>query len=114
MASQVTCINIPSGTKTTGTVSIPAPIISGDILVPDASLSWTRSVDGFSPLSYSLYKKIGAGAYALLADGLTVFEYADSGLALDIVYKYKVQAVDAHGNLSAFSNELTLTQASPP
>lgn len=64
---------------------------------------------------YELYRKLGAGSYALIASfdaGQTTYKYTDGPLD-DGVYTYKVTAYDAAGN-SADSNEEPETISAAP
>jgi hypothetical protein len=71
------------------------------------SLRWTASTDdsGLSPRYRVLRARSAEGAYRRVA---TVGEpaYVDTGLRRKQVFFYKVRAVDAAGNLSAFSNRV--------
>jgi uncharacterized protein (TIGR02217 family) len=65
---------------------------------------------------YDIWKKVGAGAYALL-DSVTVdagdgLDYEDTDVSVDVAYHYKVAATNTGGN-SLFSNELSFTYSAP-
>ena len=74
------------------------PGINADIWV-----SWPAIENG-SPVSYSVHRKAGAGAYAeigvttrLPGDPGGIWQFHDTSLALGVTYTYKVAAVDKDG-----------------
>jgi len=74
-----------------------------------AYLSWEANTEG-DLASYSVYRKIDAGAYALYKDNIPSAWYNDISIAADsATYYYKVTAVDDDSNESGFSGEATST-----
>src|SRR5690606_26312131 len=62
---------------------------------------------------------VGVAGYDVYRDGVKVTSVTGTtatigGLQPDTQYKFKVQARDAAGNLSPFSDELTVRTAQPP
>ena len=62
--------------------------------------------------SYSLERKTGAAAYAVIQASLTATTFTDSGLAASTKYDYRVKAVNANGG-SAGKEASATTQAPP-
>jgi hypothetical protein len=71
------------------------------------NLSWTASTDNVGVTGYFVQRCSGSGCttFAQVASvSGTTTTYSDTGLAGSTSYTYRVQATDAAGNLSAFSN----------
>ena len=84
------------------------------------NLSWTASTDNVGVTGYLLERCQGSGctSFSQIATpaGTT---YSDTGLTASTSYSYRVQATDAAGNLSTFSNVATvvtpaLVDTTPP
>ena len=74
------------------------------------SLSWTASNDNVRVTSYRLERCQGAGCTTFAQVGTPISTtYTDTGLPASTSYSYRVRAVDAAGNLSAYSNTATAT-----
>jgi len=72
-----------------------------------ASLSWSGSLQA---ASYTVYRSTSSGGgYSQIASGITDTSYTDFGLIDGRTYYYVVTAVDAHGNESAYSAEVSAT-----
>jgi len=71
-------------------------------------LSWTASTDNVGVTSYRIERCSGANctSFAQIATSATA-TFADSGLTGSTSYSYRVRAIDAAGNLSAYSNIAT-------
>jgi fibronectin type 3 domain-containing protein len=74
------------------------------------SLSWTASTSSVGLATYVVQRCAGSGclSFASIASPVTT-SYADSGLTTGSSYSYRVQAVDAAGNSSPFSDVATAT-----
>jgi chitodextrinase len=74
------------------------------------NLSWTASTDNVGVVGYNVYRN---GA---LVGTTTTNSYQDTGLTASTSYSYTVAAYDAAGNISALSNQATVTIAdtTPP
>lgn len=74
------------------------------------NVSWTASTDNVGVTGYRLERSQGAGStsFAQVATPAGT-SYADTGLAAGTLYNYRVRAVDAAGNLSAYSTTATAT-----
>jgi fibronectin type 3 domain-containing protein len=71
-------------------------------------LSWTASTDLIAVTNYLVQRCAGSGCSNFVQIGTsTVASYSDSGLVANSTYCYRVQATDAAGNLSGFSNVVT-------
>ncbi|TAK09410.1 MAG: fibronectin type III domain-containing protein, partial [Candidatus Manganitrophaceae bacterium] len=76
------------------------------------NLSWTASTDNVGVSGYWIERCQGAGCSnftRINASLVTNPSYNDSGLASGTNYSYRVQAADAAGNLSAYSNTVGAT-----
>jgi hypothetical protein len=76
------------------------------------NLSWAASTDNVGVTGYLVQGCSGSGCttFAQIASVLgTTTTYGDTGLAGSTSYTYRVQAMDAAGNLSAFSNNASAT-----
>lgn len=93
---------------TTATVVLPTPKNiqansegQGQILV-----EWEPS--GNSSIKYRLWRAVGGGTFRIYADNLTNTFYMDTG-SPNTTYTYKVQAIDAQGNVSDFEGTASAT-----
>ncbi|MGC1265311.1 MAG: IPT/TIG domain-containing protein [Candidatus Acidiferrum sp.] len=76
------------------------------------NLSWTASTDNVGVTGYYVQRCSGSGCsnFAQVAEvSGTTTTYSDTGLAGSTSYSYRVEATDAVGNLSTFSNTATAT-----
>ena len=70
------------------------------------NLSWTASTDNVGVTGYRVERCQGAGCSNFAQVGTpTATVFSDTGLAASTSYRYRVRAVDAAGNLSAYSND---------
>ena len=60
---------------------------------------------GSQVIDYQISSKIGAGAFSVLANGITLYDYTASGLTAGVIYTFKVTARNVFG-LGADSSEL--------
>jgi glucose/arabinose dehydrogenase len=72
-------------------------------------LVWNPSTDNAAVAGYQLERQSPPSTNFVVIGSPTVTTYTDSGLAPGTTYGYRVQAVDASGNLSPFSNVATIT-----
>lgn len=79
------------------------------------SISWTASTDNVGVTQYGVERCQGAGcsAFALITWRSTTI-FTNSSLAQGTSYSYRVRAIDAAGNLSAYSNVATSTTGYAP
>jgi fibronectin type 3 domain-containing protein len=76
------------------------------------NLSWTASTDNEGVTSYDILRCEGAGCTLFFRVAVSVgtgTTYSDTGLSADQAYAYEVQATDAAGNLSPYSNVASAT-----
>lgn len=97
--------------------TVTPPVLSGEIVTTDdGSLTWTAAtVSGATITGYTIYRKVGAAAFALLTtvSGSTLI-YSDANLTIDVTYQYYVVAHASNGNNSVPSNTVSLSYASDP
>ena len=74
------------------------------------NLNWTASTDNVGVTGYRVERCQGAGCTNFAQVGTpTATTFSDTGLAASTTYRYQVRAVDAAGNLSAYSSIATAT-----
>ncbi len=97
--------------------------LTGDTTPPAAPASPTANATGADSVlldwadntepdfaSYSVYRSTTSGSgYVLVSDNLTSSTYMDTGLTTGTPYYYVITALDAVGNESAYSSEVTAT-----
>ncbi|WP_412029153.1 glycosyl hydrolase [Deinococcus yunweiensis] len=94
----------PCATDTTAP-SVPAGLTSGSKTSSSVSLSWNGSTDNCGVSKYEVYVN---GALNISPTGTSA---TVSGLAANTAYTFKVRAVDAKNNASAFTGDLSVTTA---
>ncbi len=110
------------------TCAMPASSISATPAIGNTgniALSWTASADllSISGYTWTVERRLNAGAFATVATGLATIGHNDSGLP-EGLYTYRVFAVDAAGRAGALSGtssatvdltapDTTITQAPP-
>ena len=107
-------ITTPAGADTTPP-SAPSGVTataSGSSII---NLSWTASTDNVGVTGYRVERCTGANCatFAQIATP-TGTTFSNTGLAGSTSYSYRVRAVDAAGNLSAYSGIASATTAAPP
>ncbi len=88
----------------------PAKLTAVSISSTAITLAWTGSIDAYGVVRYDIYRdgvKIGSTAGSARS-------FTDTAPDQDGSCIYKVQAVDAAGNLSPFSSDLSVGQQLPP
>lgn len=86
--------------------STPASLTLGSRSTSSVSFAWSASTDNVGVVQYEVWRnnsKIGITA--------TTY-FTDTGLSADTAYSYKIRAMDAAGNYSAFSSDLNVTTVS--
>ena len=82
-----------------------------------AVLGWTASTDNVGVTGYRIERCQGSGCTTFTQIGTSsVTSYSSNGLLSGTTYRYRVRAADAAGNLSGYSNVVSVTtsgQASP-
>lgn len=88
--------------------SIPGNITAATVSSSQIALAWNASTDTNGVAGYKIYR------HNVKVTTVTGTSYTDTGLVPSTVYKYRVAAFDASGNVSTQSNEVTaVTQAVP-
>lgn len=80
------------------------------------NLSWTASTDNVGVAGYRIERCSGSATcttYTQIATPGTN-SYSDTGLTASTIYRYRVRAVDAAGNLSSYSTATNATTQAPP
>ena len=95
-----------SATATLPDVTRPTPPanLTANVAGARVDLSWQASTDNVGVTRYRVYR----GSIRIATVDASVLSYSDTGLAAG-TYKYKIQAMDAAGNLSGASNTVTVT-----
>lgn len=83
--------------------TVPSGLAASAITSKSLTLSWTASSDNVGVTGYTVYQ---GGVQIGTSSGTS---YAVSGLSAGTSYTYTVQAVDAAGNKSVASSEVTVT-----
>src|SRR6185437_9940421 len=94
--------------------SLAAP--SGLIVVASSSteidLGWTASSGGSGSISYMVESCPGSGCSVFAQVGSpSNNSFNNPGLSPNTVYSYRVRATDTAGDLSSYSNVITITTA---
>ncbi|MGW1714205.1 pectinesterase family protein [Streptomyces sp. NPDC002156] len=109
-----------SGDSVSATATVPVPVVDEAPGVPTGltatgaagriDLAWTAPADG-DLAGYRVYRSTSAGVTAtegnLVATGVTSTSYSDSSAAFGTTYHYVVVAVDAAGQVSGVSGEVS-------
>lgn len=115
-------LSVGSGSYTvTGSSDTTAPTAPGtpSLTVVSSSridLSWTASTDAVGVTGYRVERCSGSAtctSYSQIATP-TGTSYSNTGLSASTIYRYRVRAVDAAGNLSAYSSPANATTQAPP
>jgi len=68
------------------------------------TLTWAASTDNVGVVGYRVWRsRTSSGSFTQVAS-VSSRSYLNTGLTSGVTYYYKVQAYDAAGNVSAFSN----------
>ena len=99
----------PDTQAPTAPTNLTATPISGSQI----NLSWTASTDNIGVTGYVIQRCQGPGwTFAQVGTSATA-TYSDANLSANTSYSYQVQATDAAGNLSGFSNIATAPHRLP-
>jgi fibronectin type 3 domain-containing protein len=79
------------------------------------NLSWTASTDNVGVTGYRVERCSGSATCSSYSQIATPSSnsYSDTGLTASTIYRYRVRAVDAAGNLSAYSTAANATTQAP-
>ncbi|MFD0670846.1 GH32 C-terminal domain-containing protein [Cohnella sp. GCM10027633] len=97
-------VNVPTGgTPDTSAPTAPASLQSPTKTSTSVTLNWIAATDNVSVTGYSIFRngsQVGSSSTT---------SFTDTGLSASTTYTYTVKATDAVGNLSAASNNVTVT-----
>ena len=103
-------IRLVSSLSDTSAPSAPANLQASAVSPSQVNLLWSGSVDNVGVTGYTVERCQGAGCIAFTpAATVNGTTFIDSGLGADTTYRYRVSALDAAGNASAFSNGASAT-----
>ncbi|OHA91092.1 MAG: hypothetical protein A2665_01340 [Candidatus Zambryskibacteria bacterium RIFCSPHIGHO2_01_FULL_46_30] len=103
-------------TTDTTAPSVPSGLTATVISSSQVNLSWTASTDNVGVTGYRVERCQGSTtctSYIQIATPSTN-SYSDRGLSASTIYRYRVRAVDAAGNLSSYSVAVSATTQAPP
>lgn len=113
-SSTVTAVT-QAGPVDTVPPSVPSNVVIAAISSSQINLSWTASTDNVGVTGYRIERCQGAACSNFVQIGITVApNFADSGLLDTTLYRYRVRATDAAGNLSSYSAIAGTTTLAPP
>ncbi len=101
VAARITGGTTADTTAPTAPSSLKAKASGGRMQV---TLTWAASTDNVGVVGYRVWRSPTSSDSFTLVASVSGQSYLDSGLTSRVTYYYKVQAYDAAGNVSAFSN----------
>jgi glucose/arabinose dehydrogenase/chitodextrinase len=105
---------IGSGSSDTEAPSTPTNLTASEAGSSQIDLTWSASTDNVGVTGYVVERCQGASCtnFVSLPGSPTGNAYTDAGLSPNTTYRYRVRAVDAAANLSAYSNIASATTQS--
>ena len=100
-------VDIGAGTPDTQAPTAPSNLTASNVAQTTLSLSWTASTDNVGVTGYDVYQ----GSTKITSTTSTSANI--TGLTAATAYTFSVKALDAAGNVSASSNVLSVTTATP-
>ena len=100
--------------------SVPTNLVATAVSPSQVDVSWSASTDNVGVTGYRVERCQGAGCTTFAQVGTpTGTSFSDTGLSASTSYSYRVVAVDAAGNASAYSTVASVTtpavsDTSPP
>jgi|GEM_PF-4705315 len=73
------------------------------------NLSWTASSDAAGITGYQLERSIDNATWTVLSSDITDVTYSDTGVDFGVHYYYRIKALDANGNASAYATADAIT-----
>ena len=111
--SAIATATTPAGGDTTAP-SAPTGLTATAISASRIDLGWTASTDNVGVTGYRVERCQGAACTDFAQVGTpSATTFSDIGVAASTTYRYRVRAVDAAGNLSAYSAIATATTPAP-
>src|SRR3989344_4064698 len=95
--------------------STPTNLFATAVSSSQINLSWSASTDNVGVTGYRVERCQGSGctAFSQIATPIGT-TYNDTGLTANTIYRYRVRAADAAGNLSGYSSIVGATTQSAP
>ena len=102
-------VNVTTTSADTTPPSTPVNVYANQAGASDATIGWDPSTDNVGVVSYQVHRSTSGatGLYDLMGT-VGASPFTDSGLLGNVEYWYKIRAIDAANNLSAFSIEAYL------
>ncbi|WP_240665842.1 lytic polysaccharide monooxygenase [Agromyces sp. LHK192] len=94
----------------TSSPTVPADLHSMSTTASGVELMWSPAMDDRDVVAYRVERATGSGAFGQVAQ-VAVARHVDTGLSAATAYRYRVAAVDAAGNVSAWSAVFSVTTA---
>ncbi|HEY4496779.1 MAG TPA: fibronectin type III domain-containing protein [Candidatus Paceibacterota bacterium] len=105
----ITISNTIGGQGQPDTTAPTAPTnLSGTPSSNSVQLSWSGSTDNVGVTGYEIHRGSALGLNFQLIETVSALSFSNSGLSANTTYTYKVRAKDDAGNLSSFSNTITV------
>ncbi|HEX5090526.1 MAG TPA: LamG-like jellyroll fold domain-containing protein [Nocardioides sp.] len=112
--SSIVPATTPAAPDTTAP-SAPAGLTATPVSTSRIDLGWTASTDNVGVTGYSVERCQGTGCTAFAEVGTpTGTAFSDTGLSAGTTYRYRVRAVDAAGNVGAYSSIVTTATPAVP
>jgi endoglucanase len=107
--------NVVTATTAQGCTLVPPPVpgnlTAQSVGSTSVTLSWAVTAAPGCSFTYEIFRAPGAtgGTFALVASVPGNNTFTNTGLTSNTTYRYQARTRDAEGNLSAFSNTVTVT-----
>jgi fibronectin type 3 domain-containing protein len=95
--------------------SAPTGLAASGISATTVNLGWTASTDNVGVTGYRVERCQGSGCTTFVQIAApTVTSHPDAGLTPGTLYRYRVRAIDAAGNLGGYSSIVNATTSAVP
>ena len=112
--STIATVTTPAAVDTTAPTA-PTGLTVTSVAPTQVDLGWTASTDNVGVTGYRVERCQGSGCTGFAEIGTPAgISFSDTGRTASTVYRYRVRAVDAAGNLSAYSSIVTATTPAVP
>ena len=109
-----------AGTAVGTTVNLPQPpaapeTFAATLAAGTITVSWNAPLTGAPVTGYRLWRQVDTGAWAVLESSLsdTVLTHPDTGVSLDQVYRYRLQALSLEGPGRMTAEQALAVMAAP-
>lgn len=90
--------------------SAPNNVSANATSISQITVNWDASTDNIGVTGYRVYRCQGASCTPTTQVGTpTATSYSDTGLTVSTTYRYRVAAIDARNNVSAYSSTVSAT-----